>query len=86
MISRREDKVLAQDSLGPEDVKMLLRTIAIHLQGLPASDTRALSVAARVMANNTCVAQASLALLRMDHHPDTFDAWCRGFASLGDRA
>jgi hypothetical protein len=32
------------------------------------------------MANNARVARASQALLGMEDHPDTFDAWCRAFA------
>jgi hypothetical protein len=63
------------------DNEQLFAAIAIELQRVPASAPRTSSVAALVQANNACVAQASLALLRMEDHPGTFDPWCRGFAA-----
>ncbi|HEV7912701.1 MAG TPA: hypothetical protein VGP22_02955 [Albitalea sp.] len=62
------------------DQEQLLAAIATDLQRLPAAAERVARVAAAVEANNACVAQASLALLRMEDHPGSFDPWCRGFA------
>lgn len=61
-------------------MERLCAAIASELQQVPASAPRAALVASLVAANNACVAQASLALLRMEDHPGTFDPWCRAFA------
>jgi hypothetical protein len=63
------------------DEQQLLAAIAIELQRVPASAPRASRVAALVETNNACVAQASLALLRMEDHAGSFDPWCRSFAA-----
>ena len=68
------------------DDEQLLAAIATQLQHVPASAPRASRVAALVETNNACAAQASLALLRMEDHPGTFDAWCRSFAAPGGGA
>ncbi len=72
---------MADSAAGPERTEALFAAIASELQRVPASAPRAARVAALVAANNACVAQASLALLRMEDHPGTFDPWCRAFAA-----
>jgi hypothetical protein len=71
---------MAQPSFDPSETEQLLGAIANELQQVPNSAPRTSRVAASVMANNARVARASQALLGMEDHPDTFDAWCRAFA------
>jgi hypothetical protein len=71
---------MTQPSFDPPETEQLLGAIASELQQVPSSAPRTSRVAASVMANNACVARASQALLGMEDHPDTFDAWCRAFA------
>jgi hypothetical protein len=68
---------------GQAGIEQLLAAIAAELQRVPASAPRSPQVAALVATNNARVAQASLALLRMEDHPGSFDPWCRGFAPPG---
>ena len=71
---------MAQPSFDPSETEQLLGAIANELQQVPASAPRTSRVATSVAANNARVARASQALLGMEDHPDTFDAWCRTFA------
>jgi hypothetical protein len=71
---------MAQSAFDPSETEQLLGAIANELQQVPGSAPRTSRVAASVMANNARVARASQALLGMEDHPDTFDAWCRTFA------
>jgi hypothetical protein len=70
---------MAQPTFDPSEPEQLLGAIANELQQVPGSAPRTSRVAASVMANNARVARASQALLDMEDHPDTFDAWCRTF-------
>jgi hypothetical protein len=67
--------------LGHDAIEPLFAAIATELQHVPVSALCTSRVAALVEENNTRVAQASLALLRMEDHPGTFDPWCRMFAT-----
>ena len=70
---------MTHPSPDPHGIESLFATIATDLQQVPASAPRTERVAASVVANNARVLQASGMLLRMEDHPDTFDAWCRAF-------
>ena len=72
---------MAEHTADLAGVERLCAAIASELLRGPASAPRAARVAEAVAANNACVAQASLALLRMEDHPGTFDPWCRAFAA-----
>lgn len=71
---------MTDDPADARQTDLLFAAMAIGLQFVPESAPRASRVAAMVAENNDRVAQASVALLRMEDHPDTFDAWCRTFA------
>jgi hypothetical protein len=71
---------------GRIDTEQLLAATATELQHLPVLVQRSACVANQVKAINEHIAQASLALLRMEDHPGTFEPWCRRFAAPGGEA
>ncbi|MDB6000416.1 MAG: hypothetical protein JWP52_2115 [Rhizobacter sp.] len=77
---------MTDDPADAEQAEALFAAMAIGLQFVPESAPRASRVATTVAENNARVAQASAVLLRMEDHPDTFDAWCRTFAAKGGGA